>query len=366
MTGIGTYAKELIRHLLTFDTENNYTVFFVQSPFQRRRLYFPKTPQKKVLYKSITAPYGLMKYLWNSLNICPIEFITGSADIVHSVDRISPKTKKAKIVTTMLDMIWYDSEFINNKEGTAAFRQIMDTMKRSSGVITCSDFSKYEILNKFNFLKDKIHVIPLGVSDRYRVIEKNELNYRYDNRYPWKEFILYVGLLDEKRKNVERIVSAYAKLKKESKIKEKLLLLGKFFRPSPELTALIKRINLPDDIILYTKWLPDEDMPLIYNKAKLVLLPSLYEGFGLPVIESFACGTPVITSNISPMKEIAQDAALLVNPEDEEELAGSIENILSDDVLYNELVKKGLERRKNFNWEKTACETIRVYESCFK
>lgn len=363
-TGIGTYAKELIRHLLRVDTRNHYTMFSARSPLPNRWAHFPKLTKNNLSYRSIIAPYSYLNYLWNNLNTLPIEWLTGPADIVHSIDRISPYTKKIKVVTTMLDMSWYYFGPKQEREGGLIYKQVINTLNRSSAIITCSQFSKEEILKKFPFVEDKITVIHLGASNNFRVIDDRRLNNMDDTKYPWKDFILYIGLLDEPRKNVMRIVSAYAMLKKKKRIKEKLILCGKFFRANNNLLRLIKKVNLPDDIIVYTKWLFDQDIPVLYNKAKLVLLPSLYEGFGLPIVESMACGTPVITSNISPMKEIVADAALLVNPENEKELADSIEMILSDITLYNSLVKKGLNRRREFTWEKTALETLKVYELC--
>ena len=104
--------------------------------------------------------------------------------------------------------------------------------------------------------------------------------------------------------------------------------------------------------------------PHIYNKARLVLLPSLYEGFGLPVLESMACGKPVITSNISPLKEIASDAAILIDPRDKMALSDSIEMLLTDNRLYSTMAEKGLRRSKEFTWTKTAQETLKLYEKC--
>lgn len=364
VTGIGTYAKELINHLLEIDKQNHYTLFSIKSPFSGRRLPFSYPKSENVSYKSIIFPYRYFNILWNNLKLFPVEKFFGKADLVHSLDKRAPFTKKAKVIISVHDMSWYISEYNCEKKGLAG-KQIMETLKRSDGIIVFSEFIKNEIIKYFPFIREKIHVIHSGVSERFRFIDKKFIPEQINKKYPWNNFIFYIGLLDDPRKNLIRLISAYAALKKKKKIKQKLVLCGQLYKPMRnDLLRFLRKVNLPDDIIIYTKWIPDEEIPYLYNKAKLVLFPSLYEGFGFPILESMACGTPVITSNISPMKEIADDAALLIDPKNEKELADSIEMILSDAALYNALVRKGLDRRTKFTWKKTAHETLKLYEQC--
>ena len=216
----------------------------------------------------------------------------------------------------------------------------------------------------FPYVREKIYITRLGVSDKFHPIDNQLIPKEINKKYQWDDYILYIGILDQPRKNVELIVAAYAGLKNRKKIKEKLILCGMISRNSRDLLRFIKKVNLPDDIIVHSDWIPDDHVPYIYNKARLVLLPSLYEGFGLPVLESMACGKPIIVSDIPPLREIAGDAALFIDPRSQTDLASSIEMLLSDSKLYNTLVEKGLKRSKNFTWVKTAQETLKIYESC--
>lgn len=362
MTGIGTYAKELITHLLKIDKSNRYLLFSIKSPIPSRKVSFPCPDADNVSCRSLVFPYRCLNLLWK-FKLFPVEKFFKEIDILHTLDRVTPYTKKARVIVTVHDMSWYGAGS-GGGERSSSYKETMESLKRADMVITVSEFSKNEIIKYLPFLREKIRITRSGVSERFHPMDKGRMPEEIRKKYPWDDYILYLGTLEDPRKNVELIVNAYAHLKKAKKTEKRLLLCGRISRYSRSLLQLIKKINLPGDIIVHSRWIPDSDIPYIYNKARLVLLPSLYEGFGLPVLESMACGKPIIVSDIPPLREVGSGAATFIDPKNQEELGRAIETLLSDDKLYNTMVEKGLKRSKEFTWTRTAKETLNVYEEC--
>ena len=265
VTGIGTYTKELIKHLLQIDKTNHYTIFSIKSPFPSENLPFSCPDGENVSYRSFVFPYRYLNILWNNFHLFPIEKFLGKADILHSLDRRAPFTKSAKVIITIHDMSWY--VFGPSAAGKGLLhKQIIETLKRSSAVITISEFSKSEIVKYLPFVSGKLYVIPYGVSDRFYPLDKKQISEDIHKKYPWDDYILYLGMLDEPRKNVELIVASYAALKKRKKIRERLVLCGSisgYSKYSRDLLRFIKKINLPNDIIVYPHWIPNDFAPYI-------------------------------------------------------------------------------------------------------
>ncbi len=364
VTGIRTYAMELLRHLLEADKTNRYTIFSIRSPFPNQRIRFLYPEAANASYRSFIFPYRYMNIIWNNLKLLPIENIIGDdIDILHSLDKTAPFTRKARVLVTIHDMSWYISR-PEVTERSLLYKQIVETLKRAAAIITVSEFSRGELVRYMPFTRDKIHVIRHGVSDRFHPLERQLMPQEIDKKYPWGDYILYIGMLGEPRKNLEMLIRAYAILRRERRVKEKLVLAGTAGPGSRPVFNLIKKMNLSDDVLIHSKWIPDEDVPYIYNKARLAVFPSLYEGFGLFVLESMACGRPVILSNIPALREVASDAAIFVDPRNPDEIAAAIERILCDEKLYKEMVEKGLKRSAEFTWKKTATQTLELYERC--
>lgn len=214
--------------------------------------------------------------------------------------------------------------------------------------ITVSENTKKDLINFFNINENKIDVVCAGVSKNYQ--QNLELNK--------DDFILGVSTL-EPRKNFKRLIDAYIYLKEKYNIVEKLYIVGKegwFFKGI---------LNIPQKYkqnIIFKGYVSEEELIQLYQTAKLFVYPSFYEGFGLPVLEAMACGCPVITSNTSSLPEVGGDAALYVNPEDTDQVAEKIYQVLSDQNLQNDMSQKGVKQAGKFSWEKCAQETIRVYE----
>lgn len=233
-------------------------------------------------------------------------------------------------------------------------------VKHVDHFLTVSINSREDITRCLGVPMEKITVIPLAAGKQFRPLPEPEVQLvlsRIGIQYP---YILYVGSL-EPRKNLLRLLEAYALLFDWSSQWHLVIVGARNIWKSEPLGKLVQQYNL-EPYVHFTGYLPDAELPALYNGADLFVFPSLYEGFGLPVLESMACGTPVITSNTSSLPEIAGDAALLVDPCRVEDIAESMQLVLSNKELAQDLRSRGLERAKLFTWERTASETIAVYE----
>jgi len=213
-------------------------------------------------------------------------------------------------------------------------------------VITVSNFSKKEIISLLKIPEKKIEVVYGAVNKKFKPFYGEKENY-----------ILTVASLDP-RKNFRNLILAFTKLKLRD---YKLIIVGRKNRifSNKELNFLITKISN----IEFTGYISEEELIKLYQKAKLFIYPSLYEGFGLPPLEAMACGCPVVVSNVASLPEVCGDAAYYVDPYDVENIAEGMYKVLTDKVLRESLIKKGLERVKQFSWEKTAREILKVIES---
>lgn len=233
------------------------------------------------------------------------------------------------------------------------------SFSRACRIITVSKDTKNDLYYYFKVPDEKIDIVYNPIATRFKQITNDTILSATRVKYclPTK-YILYIGNL-EPRKNLNRLIQAYEILPKEYNYK--LVIVG-----SPEwrysgLFDRVRRKNLENDI-LFTGHVEDNEIPFLYNLASIFAFPSLHEGFGIPIIESMACGVPVVTSNISALPEIAGDAAILVNPYDIESIADGIIKVLRDDSLRKKLISKGLNRVKQFNAKDVAVKIFETYK----
>jgi glycosyltransferase involved in cell wall biosynthesis len=235
------------------------------------------------------------------------------------------------------------------------------TMRRARKVMTISEFSAGEIKSLYGLPSNRIAVIPCGVSGDFRprrdAAEFGALRRRIG--LPEAPFILFVGGADP-RKNHRALVRAFARRADEFKGRQ-LVLVGDSVHRFGDMAQTIAQCGVEGRVICPGR-LPIEDITRLYSHADLFVFPSLYEGFGMPVLEAMACGAPVVTSSRTSMPEVAGEAALLVNPENDDELAEAMVRILRDTPLRESLRAKGFERAKQFTWERAARQTVEVYK----
>jgi len=284
------------------------------------------------------------------------------ADVYHSPYYLMPYRKTCPKVVTFYDLI----PLVVSGTHPALFRLFFRLAHRLAAaaadrIIAISQSTAAD-LERLGAPKDKITVIPLGVGGEFRPRSPQEVE-ALRQRYGLPEqFALYVGT-NKPHKNLPRLVKAWALASRWAPALGASWTLVAAGREDPRYPRVVDLAVTYGVRVLAIGPVPEGDLPALYSVASLFIFPSLYEGFGLPVLEAMACGTPVICSNTSSLPEVAGDAALMVDPTDVQALAESIRFVLMEDALRKELTIKGLARAAEFSWERTARETWGVYKA---
>lgn len=278
--------------------------------------------------------------------------------LYHATSYIIPSLIKAKAIVTVHDLIAIDFPKLCKNTSVIYFKLFLKkSLKKAEKIITVSETVKKDIIRHYKISPSKVKVIPLGIDS---VFEKTiDFNIRQKYNLP-NRYILFVGNLEAK-KNLERLFQAFKNLKSNTNLDHKFILVGKQGWKTNNLRKLAYQLKL-DDQISFLDYVPKEDLPAIYSMADIFVFPSLYEGFGIPPLEAMACGTPVIVSNQGASPEICGEACLKVDPYQTNDIAKKIELILTNKDLQKELISKGLKRSKKYTWERTAMETLKIYE----
>ncbi len=233
-----------------------------------------------------------------------------------------------------------------------------NAVRKSNKIITVSNFSKIELLKYTNAITAKINVIYCGVNNMFYTKNNVETNIELPLHY-----ILFVGNV-KPHKNLITLLKAYNSLSEETKTIYKLVILGRkegFVTPDKNIFAYIDNHNLRSNVY-FTGHIDNDKLPSIYSKAKLFVFPSLYEGFGLPILEAMASGIPVVSSNAASLPEVGGDASIYFNPKNSVELKEKIEIMLKDEKMRIEYIEKGFNRIKHFSWEKSSTAHIKLFK----
>lgn len=228
------------------------------------------------------------------------------------------------------------------------------SLKIADHIITMTNFIKQDIISRFEVPTKKITAIYEGVNEKFRPYPKNEVQEVLNRFGLEKPYILSVGTL-EPRKNYPTLLQAFKNLKNDYN----LVIVGKKGWKANKIFATIRRLRLENEVIILG-YVKDEDLPYLYNGAELFVFPSLYEGFGLPVLEAMACGVPVICSNSSSLPEVGEDAVLYFESNSTDDLIAKMQILLTNEQLRNTLREKGIEQAKKFDWKKTARQTLSI------
>ncbi|MHB1393069.1 MAG: glycosyltransferase family 4 protein [Clostridia bacterium] len=309
-------------------------------------------------------PYGLYYRVWDYLPMKYNRLFKTQADIYHFFNFIVPPRIEGKVITTIYDMVYKRYPDTMTKANYRRLdKNIKRSVKRADIVVTISENSKQEIIEYLGVQEEKIRIVSPGVdlevySCKYGVEELTRIKDKY--KLPDK-YALYLGTL-EPRKSIDSIIEGYAQYKLLNKDTNlKLVIAGKKGWMYDSIFESLIANKLVEDVI-FTGYVEEEDKPFIYKLSSMFIFPSLYEGFGMPVLEAMAAGVPVITSNSSSLPEVVGDAGLLVEPKDIQAIADYIGRLDNDSDLRNELITRGLERSKLFTWEKSARRLIQIYK----
>lgn len=284
-------------------------------------------------------------------------------DLFHAPHYTLPLGLRAKRVVTIHDIIHIAfPEYFNVLQRSYAAWALRHACSAADAVIVDAQFTKDELLHRFDVDPAKIHVVHLGVSDSFGPAgAKDEAEMFRRNYGIPSAFVLYVGSL-KPHKNIPNLFSAMSQLTVSRDLS--LVLVGEKMDGYPELVHLARRLGLEKRVIT-TGQLSASDLATAYRAASIVVLPSLYEGFGLPLLEAMASGTPVIGSRAASIPEVMGEAGLYADASRPEELALTIDRIMGDSSLRESLRKKGLEQASRFSWERCAKATIQIYEGVY-
>jgi len=349
--GNATYYRELVKELVNVRCDHNFFLYYTNPSAAKQFIPDERFVLKCLLMTSrwLRIPFTLPWLAWQD-----------KLDLFHA-QFIVPPFLKCKTVTTIPDIAYEHSpEFFPFHQRAWLKVLVRESSRRADHIITVSERSKRDLIELYGVNHEKITVTYEGAGDEFVPLDKDQAKETVERRYGIRgEFILYVGRL-QGRKNLMRLVQAYALVHKAG-FRHKLVLAGKpdsLFQPT---LARIRELKLENDVLL-PGYVEAQDLPIMYNAAEVFVYPSLYEGFGLPIVEAMACGTPVVTSRGSSLEEVAGDAALLVDARDERSLAEALMRLLNDSNLRKQLSQAGVRRSSQFSFKRAAHQTVGVYE----
>lgn len=366
-SGIGVYTYEIAKNIQKFDDINFCGDIFNFINRDNIDASIEGLNFNNNIFKLF--PYGVYRRIWSYVPIKHNWLFNDKSDIYHFFNFIVPPRIKGKVITTIHDMTYeLYPETMDKRNLKRIKNDIQYSVNRADKIITVSESSKKDIINFLSVDESKIEVIYNGVEyDRfnksYSEDEKSKIRVKYT--LP-ENYILYMGTL-EPRKNIESIIEAFSLFKKEntpSSKNIKLVIAGKKGWLFESIFNLVHKLNIKDDVI-FTDYIAENDKSIIYNMASLFIFPSLYEGFGIPVLEAMASSVPVITSSVSSLPEVAGDAAILVAPKDIQSIAKYIGEILGNEELNKNLVEKGHKQAKKFTWESSAEKLVNIYRNLY-
>lgn len=353
--GLGRYATELLTAITRQDAQTDYEIFYnrpsdahVPDSLGRLNRHFVSLGDK---------PWRLSVSLAHAFRIPQVSLV-GPADLFHATDHLLPYLPGTPTVFTLGDLTFLSHPQTHSRLNRLYLQWMMPTFLRLAGsVISISNSTHRDMQARYAPDPSKCFVVYPGIDSRFQpVLDRVRLNAVQEAYGLPSRFFLYVGTL-EPRKNIPNLLRAFARARLEQ---VKLVIAGKqgwMFQP---IFDLVQKLDLAQEVI-FTGFVPDVDLPALYSLAEAFVFPSLYEGFGLPVLEAMACGTPVITSNVSSLPEVTGDAGLLINPLDEEQLAAAMRRLADDLDLQENLGQQGLARSAQFGWHRAAAETLDVY-----
>lgn len=351
--GIGTYIRNLVQGLAELDQENEYVL--LTGPQGREELADLPDNFRTLIERS--PVYSLREQAVLSWRLARLRL-----DLYHSTHYVLPLYVPSRVVVTIHDIIHllYPQFLPNRLAFVYAQRMMRRSLNRANGVIAVSENTKSDLMEYFTVDSEAIRVIYNGVDETFRTkLSEEDLDRWFRQLDIRRPYLLFVGN-PKPHKNLDRVIQAYARALEIGTFDGPLVCVGDRTAAQFKLRQRAEQLGIADRVRLLGH-VAQEALPALYQGASLFLYPTLYEGFGLPVVEAMASGTPVLTSNTSALKEIGSGCAHLVDPLDTERMAKAIARIMGDDEYRESLAEKGLDRSRDFRWPLTAERTLELY-----
>jgi glycosyltransferase involved in cell wall biosynthesis len=352
--GIGTYIRNLLRQLARLDHETEYVLLCrpedaaALAPLGENFRAVPESAGNYSLSEQLRVPFALRRH---------------GVTLFHSPHYVLPRLVSCRSVVTIHDCIhlMFPQYLPNRLALSYARSSISFASKRATRILTVSESSKRDIVRFVHTDPDKIDVIYNAYDERFGVEPREEDVVRVRERYQLNdEFVLYAGNV-KPHKNLGRLIEAFHLVRNRGLDHLKLVLIGDEISRYAALRRAVHQHQL-HKYVRFLGYLPEETLAVMYRLAGVFVFPSLYEGFGLPPLEAMASGTPVVTSSISSLPEVAGNAAVLVDPHDPEAIADGIYRVLTDEQVRRDLRRRGLERAGQFSWEASVRRVRQIYQ----
>lgn len=358
--GIGRYTRELLRSAIALGGPFHYVLFYAAGDLSPQSPYVADLQQLCATYTNIRAipiPISarLLTILWQRLRLpLRVEHFTGRLDVLHAPDFVLPPTRARTLLTV------HDLTFLVQPECfEAALQRYLSTavprsLRRADLVLADSHATAADLVRQLHVAPERVTVVYPGVAPRFQPLPASSMESVRQRLGLPAEFLLFVGTL-EPRKNLVRLLEAFSQISTPIR----LVLAGRKGWLYAEIFATVERLRL-NDRVYFLDFVDDADLPSLYNLARVFVYPSLYEGFGLPVVEALACGTPVVTSAVASLPEVAGNAAILIDPLDSAAIAAGIQQALMDAGRLRVL---GPIQARNFTWEQSARTLLECYRT---
>lgn len=355
-TGIGNYIRHLIGFIFEFDKKNNYVIFLLPEEYDNF-----KVPNNRIKKVKIYSKW----YSWKEQLFFPFEIYKENLDLMHFTHFNSPVLYFGRSLVTIHDItpFFFPGHKMKSLLRRIGFRAVFySSVKKASRVVAVSENTKKDITEHFKLDREKIDVVYEGVDEQFSAKKDPQKIQQLRNKHGLKKpFIFYTGVW-RNHKNLVGLIKAFSIIKKGYGMDYDLVLGGNEDPYYPEVRKTWQDLGL-DEYIKRIGFISQEELPTFYNAASLFVIPSFYEGFGLIGLESFASGTPVVSSNKTSLPEILGDAAIYFNPYDHKEMAEKMKLVLTDKKLYNSLIEKGIKQSERYSWKKMGERTLKIYKN---
>ncbi|MCA9887846.1 MAG: glycosyltransferase family 4 protein [Anaerolineae bacterium] len=358
--GIGRLIRELTHALAHVDSSTEYKLFVAGA----NKKPLPPLPGPNFSFRSTRITPQWLARIWQRAHLpIPVEVFTGQHDLYHATDFVLPPT----LPSTKTILTVHDLSFVKVPEtASPSLKRYLDevaprSLKRADYIIADSIATKDDSADVYGIGPDKISVVYGAIQPDFRHIDDAATVQFIRDKYGLgsRPYLLAVGTV-QPRKNYSRIIQALAILRSEGHDIQFVIAGGKGWLQD-EMYATMDATKMSDYVKLIG-YADDADLPVLYSQAACVVFPTLYEGFGFPILEGMACGTPVVTSNVSSLPEVAADAAIIVDPYDVDAIADGIRRSLMDGALRDRLIEAGYQRASEFTWQKSAESLWQVYQ----
>lgn len=345
--GSSEFCFQLLKKINEIDKKNEYIIYLPQNPTNDMPKENKNWKYEIIPNTKLWTIFGLSKKLAKEKNL----------DLFFSPTHYVPIFLSCPQIISILDVSYkHFPDMFPKKDLLKLAIWGKFSIRNAEKIITISNSSRDDIINEYKVPKSKVEVVPLGIREiEISKMDKNEFIKKYNLSNP---YVLFVGTL-QPRKNIANLIEAFSKIENKNL---DLVIVGRKGWDFENILAAPKKFNI-EDKVKFLDNVTNEDLPLFYKNAEVFVLPSLYEGFGLPILEAMQYDCPVVTSKISSLPEAGGDAAIYFDPKNVADIAATIEKVINNKKLREDMIKKGKEQVKKFSWEKSAREVIKIFES---